>query len=156
MSNGRPPMQKILLALALVAASAPALAQQVPMASTDNHASSFIEGNGRSEDAYSAPSAQVAPGEDAATMEGTTRTLPQSRPEHGCHGSERVETPALMNWLEWRRSRHCLRFSLLPAKWGEGAPEGRMRGISRRLNYPSPGTSGHPLPALAGRGEIGT
>jgi hypothetical protein len=28
-------------------------------------------------------------------------------------------------------------FSLLPAKWGEGAPEGRMRGIAIAL-IPSP------------------
>jgi hypothetical protein len=90
-------MQKILLALAFVAGTTPALAQQVPMASTDNPASSFIERNGDA-GAYSAPSAQVAPGEDAATMEGTSRALPQSRMEHGCHGSEqRVETPALTN-----------------------------------------------------------
>jgi hypothetical protein len=92
-------MHKILLALLFVAATTPALAQQVPMASTDNSASSFIERNGS--DSYSDPSAQVAPGEDAATMEGTTRNLPQSLPqshiEHGCHGSERVETPALTN-----------------------------------------------------------
>ena len=89
-------MQKILLALLLVAAASPAMAQQVPMASTDNPASSFIE-NGDGGTSYSDPSAQVAPGEDAATMEGTTRTLPQSRMEHGCHGSERVENPALTN-----------------------------------------------------------
>ena len=88
-------MQKILLALLLVAAASPALAQQVPMASTDNPASSFIERNGG--DSYSDPAAQVAPGEDAATMEGTTRALPQSRMEHGCHGAERVEKPALTN-----------------------------------------------------------
>jgi hypothetical protein len=88
-------MHKILLALLFVAATSPALAQQVPMASTENSASSFIERNGS--DSYSDPSAQVAPGEDAATMEGTTRALPQSRMEHGCHGSERVETPALTN-----------------------------------------------------------
>jgi hypothetical protein len=90
-------MHKFLLAMVLVAAATPALAQQVPMASTDNPASSFIERNGG--DSYSSdPSAQIAPGEDAATMEGTTRAMPQSRRDHGCHGSsERVELPALTN-----------------------------------------------------------
>ena len=90
-------MQKILLALLFVAAATPAMAQQVPMASTDNPASSFIERNGDGGTSYSDPSGQVAPGEDAATMEGTTRALPQSRMEHGCHGAERVEKPALTN-----------------------------------------------------------
>lgn len=89
-------MHKFLFAMVLVAAATPALAQQVPMASTDNPASSFIERNGN--DSYSSdPSAQIAPGEDAATMQGTTRMTPQSRREHGCHGSERVELPALTN-----------------------------------------------------------
>ena len=55
-------MQKILLALLLIAAATPALAQQVPMASTDNPASSFIERNGDGGTSYSDPSAQVAPG----------------------------------------------------------------------------------------------
>ena len=39
-------MHKVLLAMVLVAVATPALAQQVPMASTDNPASSFIERNG--------------------------------------------------------------------------------------------------------------
>ena len=64
------------------------------MASTDNAASSFIDRNGS--DSYSDPSAQVAPGEDAATMEGTTKVLPHSRKDRDC-GSERVELPALTN-----------------------------------------------------------
>ena len=42
------------------------------------------------------PSAQIAPGEDAPTMQGTTRPMPQSRKDHGC-GSERVEMPVLTN-----------------------------------------------------------
>jgi hypothetical protein len=89
-------MHKFLLVMVLVAAAAPAQAQQVPMASTDNPASSFIERDGS--DSYSSdPSAQIAPGEDAATMDGTTRTMPQSRRDHGCQGSERVELPALTN-----------------------------------------------------------
>jgi hypothetical protein len=89
-------MHKFLLATVLVAGATPALAQQVPMASTDNPASSFIERNGN--DSYSSdPSAQIAPGEDAATMEGTTRMTPKSRQDHGCRESERVELPALTN-----------------------------------------------------------
>jgi hypothetical protein len=88
-------MHKVLLAMVLVAIATPALAQQVPMASTDNPASSFIERNGS--DSYSSdPSAQIAPGEDAPTMQGTTRPMPQSRKDHGC-GSERVEMPVLTN-----------------------------------------------------------
>jgi hypothetical protein len=87
-------MHKFLLAMVLVALATPALAQQVPMASTDNAASSFIDRNGS--DSYSDPSAQVAPGEDAATMEGTTKVLPHSRKDRDC-GSERVELPALTN-----------------------------------------------------------
>jgi|RhiMetdeSRZDD1v2_1073273.scaffolds.fasta_scaffold136747_2 hypothetical protein len=90
-------MHKFLLAMVLVAGATPAVAQQVPMASTDNPASSVMERNGN--DSYSSdPSAQIAPGEDAATMDGTTRMMtPQSRRDHGCHGSERVELPALTN-----------------------------------------------------------
>jgi hypothetical protein len=88
-------MHKFLLAIVFVAAATPALAQQVPMASTDNPASSFIERNGG--DSYSSdPSAQIAPGEDAATMEGTTKVLPHSRKDRDC-GSERVEVPVLTN-----------------------------------------------------------
>jgi hypothetical protein len=88
-------MHKFLLAMVLIAAATPALAQQVPMASTDNPASSFIDRNGG--DSFSDPAAQLAPGEDAATMEGTTQILPQSRKDRGCDHSQRVETPALTN-----------------------------------------------------------
>src|SRR5262245_19675184 len=47
--------------------------------------------------------------------------------------------------------------SLLPPRWGEGAPEGRMRGRSCELNHPSPGAPRplRPLPAVAGRGQKG-
>ena len=48
-------MHKVLLAMVLVAIATPALAQQVPMASTDNPASSFIERNHAGHDpAYAA------------------------------------------------------------------------------------------------------
>ena len=44
-----------------------------------------------------------------------------------------------------------------PRSYGEKVAEGRMRGISRQLNHPSPGLASlaplRPLPADSGRGE---